>query len=68
MSTCVKIINLIRARALNHRLFKRLCQEMGFELREEVLLFLKNKANSLYEYLERENFVEGLAYLVYSLI
>ncbi|CAG9570793.1 unnamed protein product [Danaus chrysippus] len=87
MSTCVKIINFIRARALNHRLFKKLCQEMGsehevllyytevrwlsrgqvlkrlFELREEVLLFLKNKENSLYEYLEREDFVEGLAYL-----
>lgn len=28
-----------------------------------MLLFLKNKANSLYEYLEREDFVEGLAYL-----
>ncbi|GBP84666.1 Protein ZBED8 [Eumeta japonica] len=87
MSTCVKIINFIRARALNHRLFKKLCQEMGsehevllyytevrwlsrgqvlkrlFELREEVLLFLKNKENSLYEHLEREDFVEGLAYL-----
>lgn len=88
MSTCVKIINFIRARALNHRLFKRLCQEMGsehevllyytevrwlsrgqvlkrlFELREEVLLFLKGKENSLYAYLESEDFVQGLAYLV----
>lgn len=87
MSTCVKIINFIRARALNHRLFKRLCQEMGsqhevllyytevrwlsrgqvlkrlFELRVEVLLFLQDKGNSLYEYLESEDFVQGLAYL-----
>ncbi|KAL0879709.1 hypothetical protein ABMA27_003424 [Loxostege sticticalis] len=87
MSTCVKIINFIRARALNHRLFKRLCQEMGsehevllyytevrwlsrgqvlkrlFELRAEVLFFLKDKGNSLYEYLESEDFVQGLAYL-----
>jgi len=33
----VKIINLIRARALNHRIFKKLCQEMGAE--HEVLLY-----------------------------
>lgn len=37
MSTCVKIINFIRARALNHGLFKILCQEMGSEY--EVLLY-----------------------------
>lgn len=34
-----------------------------FEMREEVLLFLKDKANSLYEYFESEDFVHGLAYL-----
>ncbi|GBP96598.1 Protein ZBED8 [Eumeta japonica] len=86
MSTCVKIINFIRARALNHRLFKKLCQEMGsehevllyytevrwlsrgqvlkrlFELREEVLLFLKTKKIHCMNIL-KEDFVEGLAYL-----
>ena len=34
-----------------------------FELRTEVLLFLKDKGNSLSEYLESEDFVRGLAYL-----
>ena len=37
LSDSVKIVNLIRARALNHRIFKKLCQEMGAE--HEVLLF-----------------------------
>ena len=31
LSDSVKIVNLIRARALNHRIFKTLCQEMGAE-------------------------------------
>ena len=76
MSICVKIINFIRARALNHRLFKRLLYytevrwlsrgqvlKRLFELRTEVLLFLKDKVNTLYEYLESEDFLQGLAYL-----
>lgn len=87
MSTCIKIINFIRSRALNHRLFKILCQEMGaehdillyytevrwlsrgqvlkrlFELRLEALIFLKEKENALYTFLENENFLQGLAYL-----
>ena len=29
LSDSVKIVNLIRVRALNHRIFKKLCQEMG---------------------------------------
>lgn len=35
--TSVKIVNFIRARAVNHRIFKRFCQEMGAEY--EVLLY-----------------------------
>ena len=37
LSTAVKVVNYIRARALNHRIFKRFCQEMGAEY--EVLLY-----------------------------
>ena len=37
LSDSVKIVNLIRVRALNHRIFKKLCQEMGAE--HEVLLY-----------------------------
>lgn len=37
LCSSVKIVNFIRARALNHRIFKKLCQEMGAE--HEVLLY-----------------------------
>ena len=37
LSDSVKIVNLIRVRALNYRIFKKLCQEMGAE--HEVLLY-----------------------------
>ena len=37
LCSSVKIVNFIRARALNHRIFKKLCQEMGVE--HEVLLY-----------------------------
>ena len=37
LSDSVKIVNLIRVSALNHRIFKKLCQEMGAE--HEVLLY-----------------------------
>ncbi|VVC43270.1 Hypothetical protein CINCED_3A006807 [Cinara cedri] len=37
MTITVKIVNFIRARALNHRLFKVLCQKMGAE--HKVLLY-----------------------------
>ena len=37
LSDNAKIVNLIRVRALNHRIFKKLCQEMGAE--HEVLLY-----------------------------
>ena len=37
LDICVKTINLIRGRALNHRLFKSLCQDYGSE--HSVLLF-----------------------------
>ena len=37
LSTGVKIFNFIRARALNHRIFKRFCLEMGAKY--EVLLY-----------------------------
>ena len=36
LSTAVKVVNFIRTRALNHRVFKRFCHEMGAEY--EVLL------------------------------
>jgi len=36
MTIAVKVMNFIRATALNHQLFKVLCQEMGAEY--EVLL------------------------------
>ena len=29
LSTFVKVVSFVRARALNHRIFKMLCQEMG---------------------------------------
>ncbi|XP_042210759.1 protein ZBED8-like [Homarus americanus] len=37
LSTGVKVVKFIRARAVNHRVFKRFCQEMGAEY--EVLLY-----------------------------
>ena len=37
LSDSVKIVNLIRTHALNHQIFKRLCQEM--EAEHEVLLY-----------------------------
>jgi len=37
ITTAVKVVNFIRDRALHHRLFKVLCQEMGSE--HEVLLY-----------------------------
>ena len=37
LSDSEKIVNLIRVRALNHRIFKKLCQETGAE--HEVLLY-----------------------------
>ncbi|XP_042222775.1 protein ZBED8-like [Homarus americanus] len=37
LSTGVKVVNFIRARAVDHRVFKRFCQEMGAEY--EVLLY-----------------------------
>uniref|UniRef100_A0A7M4E8X6 DUF4371 domain-containing protein n=1 Tax=Crocodylus porosus TaxID=8502 RepID=A0A7M4E8X6_CROPO len=37
LSTAIKVINFIRSRSLNHRIFKRFCQEMGAEY--EVLLY-----------------------------
>ena len=37
LSICVKIVNFIRSRAVNHRIFKALCQELGSD--NEVLLY-----------------------------
>jgi len=37
MSTSVQVVNFIRARATNHRLFKELCKEIGSD--HEVLLY-----------------------------
>jgi len=37
LSTSVKVVNFIRALALNHRIFKKLCQEIGAQ--HEVLLY-----------------------------
>ena len=89
MDSAVHIVNFIRGRATNHRLFKRLCKEMGtehtdllfytnvrwlsrgkvfnrlFELRYEVLLFLKNREKKpVYATnLEFSRFLLRLAYL-----
>ncbi|XP_068201439.1 protein FAM200A-like [Palaemon carinicauda] len=37
LSFCVKVVNYIRGRALNHSVFKLFCEEMGSE--HQVLLF-----------------------------
>ncbi|XP_076373030.1 protein FAM200C-like [Tachypleus tridentatus] len=37
LDICVKVVNFIRSRALNHRLFQSLCEEMGQE--HTVLLY-----------------------------
>jgi hypothetical protein len=37
LSTSIKLVNIIRSRSLNSRIFKRFCREMGAEY--EVLLF-----------------------------
>ena len=37
LSTSVKVVNFVRARALNHGIFTKLCQEMGAQ--HEVLLY-----------------------------
>ena len=37
MSTSVEVVNFIRARATNHRLFKELCKEIGSD--HEILLY-----------------------------
>ena len=89
MDSAVHIVNFIRGRATNHRLFKRLCEEMGtehtvllfhtnvrwrsrgkvfnrlFELRYEVLTFLKNceKKPVYAANLESSRFLLRLAYL-----
>ena len=37
LSVCVKMVNFIRSRAINHRIFKALCRELGSD--HEVLLY-----------------------------
>ena len=37
LSDCVKVVNFIRSRAINHRIFKALCRELGSDY--EVLLY-----------------------------
>ena len=37
LSDCVKVVNFIRSRAINHRIFKALCRELGSN--HEVLLY-----------------------------
>ena len=37
LSSSVKVVKFIRARALNYRIFKKLCQETGAQ--DEVLLY-----------------------------
>jgi len=36
-STCVKIVNFIKARPLNHRLFENMCREMEAEHKHLLL-------------------------------
>ena len=87
MSIVIQIVNFKRNRALNHRLFKKLCQDIGaefelllyhteerwlsrgrvlmrvFKLKTEVLLFLKERDNPLFQHFERNDFLYQLAYL-----
>ena len=87
LDTATKIVNFIKSRPLNTRLFATLCNEMGsehegllfhtevrwlsrgnvltrlFELRDEVRLFLMDKAPALAEHLTQPDWLARLAYL-----
>ncbi|KAK2708151.1 hypothetical protein QYM36_013914 [Artemia franciscana] len=65
LNEAVKVINFIKARPLNSRMFKLLCQEMGSEhqhllLHTEVRWFKKSAFSSLFE---NQDWVCRLAYL-----
>ncbi|CAB4061018.1 unnamed protein product [Lepeophtheirus salmonis] len=67
LEICVKIVNIIRGRALNHRLFQSFCEEVGQE--HTVLLyhteqFLHGLVQVLEGYFHDPEFVPILAYLV----
>ena len=87
LSSCVKIVNSIKARPLQSRMFSKLCNELGlehssyllhtivrwlsrknivervFELREELLIFLKEHNADLASLVANEIWLGKLAYL-----
>ena len=87
LSSCVKIVNSIKARPLQSRMFSKLCDELGsehsslllhtevrclsrgkivervFELREELLIFLKEHNADLPLLVADEIWLGKLAYL-----
>uniref|UniRef100_A0A3P9L4Q1 DUF4371 domain-containing protein n=1 Tax=Oryzias latipes TaxID=8090 RepID=A0A3P9L4Q1_ORYLA len=63
----VKTVKKIKAKPLNSRLFKAVCEEMGiltrlFELRDEVMLFLHH-SDELYDKMHDFQWLAKLAYL-----
>ena len=81
LSDCVKVVKFVRNRAINHRILKALCWDLGSdyevllyhsevrwlsraevlkrlqELKQEVLLFLKDKKYPLLKNFSRNHFV-----------
>ena len=87
LNRIIKIVNFIKALALNARLFARLCEDLGsdykyllyhtdvrwlsrgimirrvFELKEELLVFFREKNSEFEKNLESDEFLLKLAYL-----
>ena len=87
LNRIIKMVNVVKTSALNTRLFKLICEDLGsdhtcllyhtevrwlsrgnitkplFELRDELLAFLREKDYDFRKYLEDEEFIIRLAYL-----
>ena len=87
LNQIIKIVNVVKTLALNTRLFKLICEDLGsdhtcllyhtevrwlsrgnitkrlFELRDELLVLLREKDHDFRKYLEDEEFIIRLAYL-----